>query len=297
MAQGVISGTIAIGAAAGLVIGAYVVEDLGWQYAFHTSLVLSLVLFAVVAKVLRKDIPGIKHKVDYIGAAILMSGVTLSLVYITEGPSLGWLSFEELAFLIPGLALTFYFFVFERKRTDPLIQLHLLRIRNVLVANLVGIFASLVMFLLFFAVVYYTQLPPTFGLALSAIDSGLTLAPAALGMIAVGPLAGRMLPRYGPKPVLLLGSGLLIIGTALGIINRATTIDVAVDSLVALAGIVWLIIALINMVSISLPRENVAVGLGMNNMLTKPWRRNRPGRCHNRHDFLHKASDRDHFWS
>ena len=37
MAQGVISGTFAIGAAAGLVIGSYVVQDLGWQYAFYTA--------------------------------------------------------------------------------------------------------------------------------------------------------------------------------------------------------------------------------------------------------------------
>ena len=51
-AQGIISGTFAIGAAAGLIIGSYVVQDLGWQYAFHTALILSIVLFVVVAKVL-----------------------------------------------------------------------------------------------------------------------------------------------------------------------------------------------------------------------------------------------------
>jgi MFS family permease len=36
-AQGIISGTFAIGAAAGLVIGAYIVEDLSWEWAFHTQ--------------------------------------------------------------------------------------------------------------------------------------------------------------------------------------------------------------------------------------------------------------------
>ena len=37
-AQGIISGTFAIGAAAGLIIGSYVVEDLGWQYRFSHAL-------------------------------------------------------------------------------------------------------------------------------------------------------------------------------------------------------------------------------------------------------------------
>ena len=39
-AQGIISATFAIGASAGLVIGSYVVQDLGWQYAFHTAVIL-----------------------------------------------------------------------------------------------------------------------------------------------------------------------------------------------------------------------------------------------------------------
>ncbi len=266
-AQGIISGTFAIGAAAGLIIGSYVVEDLGWQYAFHTALVLSLVLFAVVAKVLQRDRPGIKQKIDYLGASILMAGVILVLVYITEGPSLGWLSFQELLLLIPGLALTFYFFVFERNRTNPLIHLGLLRIRNVFVANMIGLVSAIVMFLLFFAVVYYTQLPISVGLGLSVIASGISMAPSTLGMMAVGPSIGRFIPRYGPKPALLIGSGVLIAGLFLFLLNRATRIDVVVDMVVALAGIVCIIVPIVNMVAISVPRENIAVGLGMNTLL------------------------------
>ncbi len=165
-AQGIISGTFAIGAAAGLIIGAYIVQDLSWEWAFHTAFILSIILFFIVAVMLKKDVPGEKSKVDITGATMLMAGIVLVLLYLTEAPNLGWLSLENIAFLIPGLILTFGFFVFENSRTSPLIHLGLLKIRNVLVANLVGILSSMGMFLLFFAVIYYAQYPKPYGLGL-----------------------------------------------------------------------------------------------------------------------------------
>jgi EmrB/QacA subfamily drug resistance transporter len=267
-AQGIISGTFAIGAAIGLIVGAYVVEDLGWQYAFHTALALSVVLFFISYKILQRDTPrGINKSIDYAGAGILMGGITLLLLYATEGPTLGWLSNEELAFLIPGAALFTGFFFFENKKTNPMIQLGLLKIRNVLVANLVGVISGVTMFSLFFALTYYTQLPPGFGLNLKIIQSGLTLAPSTLGMLVGGPLIGRLTQRAGPKPVLMLGAALSSAGLFLFLFNRATTLDVALDMVVALAGVVALIVPIVNMLAISLPSKDIAVGLGMNTML------------------------------
>ena len=65
-AQGVISGTFAIGAAAGLIIGSYVVQDLGWQYAFHSAFVLSIVLAIIVWRVIKPDVPGPSRSVDFV---------------------------------------------------------------------------------------------------------------------------------------------------------------------------------------------------------------------------------------
>jgi len=266
-AQGIISGTFAIGAALGLVIGSYVVQDLSWQWAFHTAFILSIVLFLLVVVMLKKDTPGVKSKVDFTGATILMAGIVLILVYLTEAPNLGWLSYENVAFLIPGLILTMYFFVFENKRTNPLIHLSLLKIRNVLVANLVGIMSGFSMFLLFFAVIYYANYPPPYGLNLTIIETGLTLAPATLVMLVIGPVMGRLTSRVGPKPILVLGAAISIVGLLLFIFHRGTTIELTTDVAVALVGVVSLIIPIVNMIAVCVPEENTAVGLGMNTML------------------------------
>ena len=266
-AQGIISGTFAIGAAAGLVIGSYVVQDLSWQWAFHTAFILSVILFFLVVVMLKKDAPGVKSRVDYVGASILMAGIVLVLVYLTEAPTIGWLSYENIAFLVPGLILTAYFFVFENKRISPLIQLSLLKIRNVLIANLVGITSSLTMFLVFFAVIYFAYYPKPYGLGLSIINTGLTLAPATLVMLVVGPVMGQFVTRIGPKPVLALGAVVSIVGMIMFTFFRATTMELTLDVAVALIGLVSLIIPIVNMVSISVPKDNTAVGLGMNTML------------------------------
>jgi EmrB/QacA subfamily drug resistance transporter len=266
-AQGIISGTFAIGAALGLIVGAFIIQNLGWQYAFHSALILSVILFILVVRVIRRDPPGPKRKIDYLGALILMSGITLLLVYATEGPALGWLATEEIASLVLGTFLTVFFFLFERKRPEPLIRLDLLRIRDVLVANLVVICAGIVMFLLFFAIVYYAELPKPNGLDLGIIATGLTIAPAALAMLVVGPLAGRIVAREGPKPMVIIGALALMAGLALLIVNRSTSLDVSLDAVVAFVGVISVIVPIINMVSVSLPKDTVGVGLGINTML------------------------------
>jgi MFS family permease len=266
-AQGLVSATFAIGAAAGLVIGAVIIQDFGWQWAFHSAFILSLVLFAAVWKGLPSGHPGSGRRVDFSTIVFLMAGVSLILLYLTEGPYEGWYSSYDLAYLIAGIVLTVGFFVAESRRTNPLIQLSLLRIRNVFVANMVGILSGIAMFMLFYALIFYTEDPKPSGLMLDPISAGLTIAPATILMLVAGPGLGRLVTKAGPKPTLVLGALIAITGFLLFVFNRSTSMDVTIDSAVALVGAVSVIIPIVNMISVSLPYENVATGLGLNTML------------------------------
>jgi len=269
-AQGVVSATFAIGASLGLIIGSYVVQDLGWQWAFHSAFILSAVLFVVIAMFLPSGTPGTRLKVDYETVVLLMAGVTLVLLYLTEGPYEGWTSPYDLVALVAGLAMTVGFFVAESRKSNPMIPLHLLRIRNVLVANLTGILSGMGMFMLFFAVIYYAELkapPAPTGLGLDVISAGLSLAPATVLMLVGGPGLGRLVQTKGPKPAMVLGGLIAIAGFILFVFNRATTTDVVVDTAISMIGAVGIIIPIVNMISVSLPDETVATGLGLNTML------------------------------
>jgi MFS family permease len=267
MMQGVIMATAAVGGTLGLVGGSYVVQTLGWQYLLYTALVGSVALVALAAAFLKETLKSGQARVDYSGAFTLMGGVALLLVYLSEGQSLGWLSYENLAFLVLGLVLTSSFFVLEHGRASPLIQLGLLRVRNVFVANIAGIIAGLVNYLLFFGFVYYAELPQPFGLGFSILSTGLALLPATVAMIVVGPIMGRVVAKSGPKPVLLMGSSALVLGMLLFIFNRASTFGIVMDAVVSSVGIVCMLVPIVNMVTSSLPKQNASTGVGINWML------------------------------
>ncbi len=266
-AQGAIAGSAAISMALGLVLGAYIIQNLGWQFSFHTAAIVSVILFIAVVAVLKPDVSRIKCKIDYIGAFLLAVGVALVLLYTTEGSALGWFSIEELVFLISGLALTISFFYFESIVDEPLISLDLLKIRNVLIANIITIIAGILNFLLFFVVIEYLELPPPYGLGLDISATGLVLVPGTIVMLILGPVIGRILTKTGPKPIFAAGASIAILSFVLLIANRGTSTDVTIGVIFGFAMLVTLLVPIVNTISVSLPKEAISVGQGFNQTL------------------------------
>lgn len=266
-AQAILSATIGIGPALGLLIGSYVVEDLGWPYAFHTAAILSLIIFVISLKYLPHTGHRVKEAVDYVGASLIGLGTVMLLVYITEGPTLGWDNPENLILLLLSFILYVVFILYERRTKEPLLRLDLFMIRNFAVANIVGLISGVGMFTVFIFLVYYAQLPQPYGLGLSIIQSGLLMSPVALGMVIFGPIFGRMMPKIGPKPLLVIGSLLTMIAYILLMTYRATPQEVLLDGFLSSLGLVAVILPLVNMVALSLPDQYRTTGMGMNTLL------------------------------
>jgi len=86
-------------------------------------------------------------------------------------------------------------------------------------------------------------------------------------MLIVGPIMGRLVTRIGPKPILIFGLVISIVGLLLFLFNRVTTFDLTLDVAVSLVRCSLHDHTHVNMISVSVPKENIAVGLGMNTML------------------------------
>lgn len=266
-AQAMLSAMAGIGPALGLSIGSYIVQDLGWPYAFHTAAIISLIIFGISLKYLPHTGKRLAEKVDYIGATLIGVATVLVLVYITEGPDKGWGSTLELTLLFSGLILYGIFFAVERRISEPLLKLELFKTRNFAVANITGLISGVGMFMIFIFFIYYSQLPSPYGLGLSIIQSGLLSTPVALGMMFFGPIVGRLMPKVGPKPLIVSGSILTTLAYLLLLFYRATIFEIVGEGFLAAMGLVSVIAPLVNMVALSLPDDARTTGMGMNALL------------------------------
>ena len=196
--------------ALGPVLGGLLVTDLSWRWVFYVNLPLGAAAFVFGLLFLqqqRQDRPG---RFDLAG--FLLSGLGLGLLMygVSEGPNLGWHEPDVLATIAAGVVLLAGMVAVELRSAAPLVDLRLLKNRLFRSGNGVMVPASIAFLGTLYAISLYYQ----DGRGLSALGSGLSTFPEALGVMAGAQLASRVLyPRLGPRRHITLG----LIGTAASI--------------------------------------------------------------------------------
>ncbi|MGH8173775.1 MAG: MFS transporter, partial [Rhodanobacteraceae bacterium] len=123
-----------------------------------------------------------------------------------------WTSARTLGLLAAAVVLLAIFLVIEARVRAPLVPLGLFRLRNVAVANVVGVFWAAAMFAWFFLSALYMQLV----LGYEPMQVGLAFLPANLIMAAFSlGLSAKIVMRYGIRAPLAVGLILAALGLLL----------------------------------------------------------------------------------
>lgn len=194
------------GAVAGQVLGGVITDVLGWRWIFFLNVPIGIVAIASASRLpeSRERRPG---GLDLAGAALLAGSIaigSLGLARVSEhglevaGPAFGGVAVATLACFLRR----------QGRHPAPLVDLRLLHVPGVVVGN--GVLATLAggtAGALFFITLYLQD-----QLGYSPMAVGFAFAPVTLIVLAVSPLAGRLVSLVGVRLPLLAGTGLTAAG-------------------------------------------------------------------------------------
>jgi len=201
------AGMSSAGFAIGLILGGVLTEAASWRWVLFINVPFGLVA-AVLAPRFLKQPPRHETKLDVSGAVAATLGVG-SLVYgLIHAASNGWGETLTIAPIAIGLALTATFIILQGNAEHPLLPLHLFRDRNRAAAYANYLLGPAAGFSSFFFLTQYLQDV----LHYSPVRTGFAFLPMATLVFTMSRLIPRMLPRFGPKPLTIIGTVLLVTG-------------------------------------------------------------------------------------
>jgi EmrB/QacA subfamily drug resistance transporter len=201
-AIGTWAGVSAIALAIGPLVGGWMVEHLSWQAIFFINVPVAAVAVVITlwaAHESRDDTA--ERTVDIPGVLTIGAGVGALVLALVEGNTWGWGSFGVLGLLAVSAISLVAFAVTERRVKNPMLDFSYFRSRTFFGANLVAFLVTFAMFGMFLFLALYMQNV----LGYSPLEAGVRFLPITLVVMALGPVAGRLSDRIGPRPLLVGG--------------------------------------------------------------------------------------------
>jgi len=276
-AFGVISGMGGIGSAAGPLIGGLITTAISWRASFILQAVIVAAIIILSRRINDPGVQGEKPVFDLGGAILSSAGLFFVVVGILQAGTYGWLTASQDftiggTVIIPqggispvwlfvgiGAAFLLGFFLYirarERAGKEPLLSTRLFRNRT---SNLGLITQNVQWFVLLgssFAISVFLQTVRGF----SAIETGLILSPATLGILISSARAGRMARRFSQRDLVRAGFVLTLGGLILLLLFASATSRILafVPGLFVLGlGVGIMLTASVNIVQSSFPEED-----------------------------------------
>lgn len=202
----VYSAIAASGAVVGLLLGGALTEWLSWRWCLSVNLGFAIpaAAGALVFVAARDDHQG-RVRLDWLGVASASGGLFCLVYALSNAETHGWSAPTTIAMFAASAVLLIVFAVVEARVSAPLLPLRVIRDRNRAGSYLAIALAFCGLFGAFLFLTYYLQQH----LGSSPMKTGVAFLPLAAGIaVAAGAANTRLVPRFGPRP--LIPTGILI---------------------------------------------------------------------------------------
>ncbi len=226
LAFGVFGIPLVAAPALGPVIGGALVEYVNWRFIFFVNVPIGLLGVSIGWWLLRESKREGHVPIDYVGAILAFIAFGGILYGLSTGAPQGdsstvagsnaagatgnWGTWQVILSLSVGVVALMIFVIWElHKRDEALLDVRLFRRPTFTIANVIGWICVIGFFGAEFLLPLYLQILR----GLSPLQTGLLLLPLAIASGILSPFVGRLQDKIGPRLLVTLGFGLLIINT------------------------------------------------------------------------------------
>src|SRR6266540_966149 len=206
-AFGLYAAVSAAGASFGLIVGGMLTSWVSWRWVLFVNVPIGVAI-ALLAPLFVNESERNPGRFDLAGALTSTAGMA-SLVYgFIRAASSGWGDRVTLGAFAAAVVLLASFVLVELGSEQPITPLHLFANRNRSSAHLIRLLLIAGMFGMFFFITQFVQEV----LAFSPLRAGLAFLPTTVTLYGSARLAARLLPRFGPKPLMVGGIAVTTVG-------------------------------------------------------------------------------------
>jgi EmrB/QacA subfamily drug resistance transporter len=190
------------GAALGLLLGGILTNYFTWRWVLFVNIPIGLVLIAGAFLYLHQT-ERLEGKFDFVGGLLSVAGMT-SLVYgFIHVAHSGWANTQSVLVFTASALLLVGFVLFEAfVAEEPMMPMRIFEERNRAGTYLVMLVIGAGMFGMFYFITFFTQGVRGY----SALKTGFAFLPVALIIGVVSQVVAKLLPKFGPKPIITVGT-------------------------------------------------------------------------------------------
>lgn len=215
-AFGVYGGISGGGAAIGLIMGGLLTQYANWRWCLFVNAPVALIAVFLAIPNLHESKAKGDNKYDVPGAVLVTLGLG-SLVYgFSQAANNGWGNVHTYPYFLAALGLIGFFFWIETHHSHPLLPLRVLAERNRGGSYIGSLLTGVGLFAMFLFLSIYMQ---SF-LHYSPLKAGFAFLPFTFGIIVGAGVASQLLPKIGPRPLMV--TGMLIATVGILLLSRLT---------------------------------------------------------------------------
>jgi EmrB/QacA subfamily drug resistance transporter len=195
------------GAALGLLLGGVLTNYFSWRWVLFVNVPIGIVLMTGAYFYVKKS-ERLRGRFDFLGAIVSVAGM-VSLVYgFIHVAHSGWGNTETFVVFGLAIALLVAFVLYEAYGTsEPMMPLRIFENRNRAGTYLVMLVVGAAMFGMFYFITFFVQGVKDYG----PLKTGVSFLPVAFTIGIVSQVVARLLPKLGPKPLMITGTSLLTV--------------------------------------------------------------------------------------